>query len=181
VRSPGSAGLSTSADAHLARAVVGDGATSERSGQFSRAPGQDYAQVPRRSAAMRRSGGAWGPADLGLRATASAVFADRVDVACSRRRHCCGRFFLPAGSAEVDGVGAHHTWQRHANARKCFTQSPAVAVREGISRYVEAARKVTGGGRRSAQTPKPTYTGYDPAAVRVSRVKILGRGRLLSL
>jgi hypothetical protein len=39
-------------------------------------------------------------------------------------------------------------------------------MREGLSRYLDAARKVTGGGRRSAHAAKPTYSGYDPAAVR---------------
>ena len=39
-------------------------------------------------------------------------------------------------------------------------------MRDELSRYVEVARRVTGGGRRNAPAAKPTYTGYDPAAVR---------------
>jgi hypothetical protein len=42
----------------------------------------------------------------------------------------------------------------------------AAEMRDELSRYVNAARKVTGGGRRSAPASKPTYSGYDPAAVR---------------
>ena len=42
----------------------------------------------------------------------------------------------------------------------------AAEMREGLSRYVDAARKVTGGGRRSGPAAKPAYSGYDPAAVR---------------
>ena len=41
----------------------------------------------------------------------------------------------------------------------------AAEMRNGLSRYVEAARRVTGG-RRSAPASKPTHSGYDPAAVR---------------
>jgi hypothetical protein len=68
-RDAGIAGLSTSADAQLGRAAVGDGATltrSERSEQFSRAPSQDHVHVPRPPAATRRYGGTQGPTDLGL-------------------------------------------------------------------------------------------------------------------
>src|SRR4051812_11114705 len=43
--------------------------------------------------------------------------------------------------------------------------SPATG-KASLSRYVGAARKVTGGGRRSAPAAKPAYAGYDPAAVR---------------
>jgi hypothetical protein len=42
----------------------------------------------------------------------------------------------------------------------------AVEMRAGLSRYVNAARKVPGAGRPSAQAPYPAYAGYDPAAVR---------------
>src|SRR3712207_5475551 len=42
----------------------------------------------------------------------------------------------------------------------------AAELRDALSRYVDAARKVTGGGRRSAPPAKPTYAGYAPAAVR---------------
>ena len=35
----------------------------------------------------------------------------------------------------------------------------AAEMREGLSRYVDAARKVNGGGRRSAQAAKPTSSG----------------------
>jgi Lsr2 len=58
----------------------------------------------------------------------------------------------------------------------------ATEMREGFSRYVEAARKVTGGGRRSAPAPKPTYAGYDPAAVRAwaagQGIEVNARGRI---
>ena len=113
------AGLSTSADAQPEGAAVGDGATvtrAERSEQFSRAPCQDHTQVPRRPAATRRSGGAQGPTDLGLvrrppapcSPTVWALLAAGAVVAAVD-------FFLPAGSAEVDGAGAHHmAMSRHA-------------------------------------------------------------------
>jgi hypothetical protein len=42
----------------------------------------------------------------------------------------------------------------------------AAEMRDRLSRYVDAARKATGGGRRSAPATKPAYTGYDSAAVR---------------
>ena len=38
----------------------------------------------------------------------------------------------------------------------------AAEMRNELSRYVDAARKMTGGGRRSAPAAKPTYSGYDP-------------------
>ncbi len=55
-------------------------------------------------------------------------------------------------------------------------------MREGLSRYLDAARKVTGGGRRSAHAAKPTYSGYDPAAVRAwaagRGITVSPRGRI---
>ena len=58
----------------------------------------------------------------------------------------------------------------------------AAEMREELSRYVDAARKVTGGGRRSAPVAKPTYAGYDPAAVRAwaagQGIEVNARGRI---
>jgi hypothetical protein len=58
----------------------------------------------------------------------------------------------------------------------------AAEMREGLSRYVDAARQVTGGGRRSALAPKPTYSGFDPAAVRAwaagRGIEVNARGRI---
>ena len=58
----------------------------------------------------------------------------------------------------------------------------AAEMRKELSRYVEAARKVTGGERRSAQTAKPAYAGYDPAAVRAwaagQGIEVNARGRI---
>ena len=58
----------------------------------------------------------------------------------------------------------------------------AAEMREERSRYVDAARKVTGGGRWSAPTVKPTYSGYDPAAVRAwaagRGIEVNARGRI---
>ena len=58
----------------------------------------------------------------------------------------------------------------------------AAEMRAGLSRYVDAARKVTGGGRRSAQAAKPAYAGYDPAAVRAwaagQGIEVNARGRI---
>jgi uncharacterized protein (DUF4415 family) len=58
----------------------------------------------------------------------------------------------------------------------------AAEMRNGLSRYVDAARKVTGGGRRSAPAAKPTYAGYDPAAVRAwaagQGIEVNARGRI---
>jgi hypothetical protein len=58
----------------------------------------------------------------------------------------------------------------------------AATMREGLSRYVEVARKVPGGGRRSAPTAKPTYAGYDSAAVRAwaagQGIEVNARGRI---
>ena len=42
----------------------------------------------------------------------------------------------------------------------------ATEMRKGLSRYVDAARKATGGGRQNGPAAKPAYAGYDPAAVR---------------
>ena len=57
----------------------------------------------------------------------------------------------------------------------------AAEMREELSRYVEAARKVTGG-RRSAPAAKPTYAGYNPAAVRAwaagQGIEVNPRGRI---
>src|SRR4028119_324707 len=47
-----------------------------------------------------------------------------------------------------------------------LTEDNAAEMRDELSRYVDAARKVTGGGRRSAPVAKAAYAGYDPAAVR---------------
>ena len=58
----------------------------------------------------------------------------------------------------------------------------AAEMRKGLSRYVDAARKVTGGGRPSAQASKPAYAGYDPAAVRAwaagQGIEVNARGRI---
>src|SRR5687767_3479552 len=58
----------------------------------------------------------------------------------------------------------------------------AAEMRHGISRYVDATRKVTGRGRRSAPAAKPTYAGYDPAAVRAwaagQGIEVNARGRI---
>jgi hypothetical protein len=58
----------------------------------------------------------------------------------------------------------------------------AAEMREGLSRYVDAARKVTGGGRPSAQASKPAYTGYDSVAVRAwaagQGIEVSARGRI---
>ena len=58
----------------------------------------------------------------------------------------------------------------------------AAEMRDELSRYVEAARRVTGGGRRSAPAPKLTYSGYDPAAVRAwaagRGIEVNARGRI---
>ena len=58
----------------------------------------------------------------------------------------------------------------------------AAELRNAVSRYVEAARKVTGGGRRSAPVAKAAYAGYDPAAVRAwaagQGIEVNARGRI---
>ena len=57
----------------------------------------------------------------------------------------------------------------------------AAEMRNGLSRYVDAARNVTGGGRRRAPA-KPAYAGYDPAAVRAwaagQGIEVNARGRI---
>jgi uncharacterized membrane protein len=64
-----------------------------------------------------------------------------------------------------------------------LSESNADELRQALSRYVQAARKVTArGGRRGAQPAKSAYSGYDPAAVR-ARAKARGnevspRGRI---
>jgi hypothetical protein len=63
-----------------------------------------------------------------------------------------------------------------------LSHANAARMREELSRYVNAARKVTGGGRRGGQASKPTYSGYDPAAVRAwaagQGIKVNPRGRI---
>lgn len=59
----------------------------------------------------------------------------------------------------------------------------AAAMREALSRYVTAARKVSSsGGRRAAQPVRPAYSGYDPAAVRAwaagQGITVSPRGRI---
>ena len=58
----------------------------------------------------------------------------------------------------------------------------AAEMRDGLSRYVDAARKATGGERRSAPAMKPAHTGYDPAAVRAwaagQGIEVNARGRI---
>ena len=57
----------------------------------------------------------------------------------------------------------------------------AAEMRNELSRYVDAARKVTGGGGR-APAAKPAYAGYDPAAVRAwaagQGIEVNARGRI---
>ncbi|ADB76047.1 histone-like nucleoid-structuring protein Lsr2 [Geodermatophilus obscurus] len=57
----------------------------------------------------------------------------------------------------------------------------AAEMRDGLSRYVDTARRVTGG-RRSAPPAKLPYTGYDPAAVRAwaagQGIEVNARGRI---
>jgi hypothetical protein len=59
----------------------------------------------------------------------------------------------------------------------------AAAMRESLSRYVKAARKVSSSRRRSPGQPaKQTYSGFDPAAVRAwaagQGIKVSPRGRI---
>ena len=62
-----------------------------------------------------------------------------------------------------------------------LSNGSAAEMREGLSRYVDAARKVSGG-RRSAPAPKPAYAGYGPAAVRAwaagQGIEVNARGRI---
>ena len=57
----------------------------------------------------------------------------------------------------------------------------AAELRETLSRYVNAARKAPGGGRR-AVTGRASYSGYDPAAVRAwangQGIDVNARGRI---
>jgi hypothetical protein len=63
-----------------------------------------------------------------------------------------------------------------------LSEENAAEMREGLLRYAEAARKVSGGGRRSAPVGKPPYAGYDPAAVRAwaagQGIEVNARGRI---
>jgi hypothetical protein len=63
-----------------------------------------------------------------------------------------------------------------------LSEENAAEMREGLLRYAEAARKVSGGGRRSAPVAKPPYAGYDPAAVRAwaagQGIQVNARGRI---
>jgi hypothetical protein len=64
-----------------------------------------------------------------------------------------------------------------------LSDSNANELREALSRYVQAARKVSAsGGRRGAQPVKPAYSGYDPAAVRAwakgQGIVVSPRGRI---
>jgi nucleoid-associated protein Lsr2 len=64
-----------------------------------------------------------------------------------------------------------------------LSESNAAELRETLSRYVEAARKVSArGGRRGAQPAKPAYSGFDPAAVRAwargQGIEVSPRGRI---
>jgi hypothetical protein len=56
-------------------------------------------------------------------------------------------------------------------------------LREALSRYVNAGRKVSArGGRRGTQAANPPYAGYDPAAVRAwaagQDIEVSPRGRI---
>ena len=63
-----------------------------------------------------------------------------------------------------------------------LTEDKAAEMRDELCRYVDAARKVSGGGRRSAPAAKPAYVGYDPAAVRAwaagQGIEVNARGRI---
>ncbi|SDO15263.1 Lsr2 family protein [Geodermatophilus sp. DSM 45219] len=58
----------------------------------------------------------------------------------------------------------------------------AAAMREALSRYVKAARKLSSGGGRRAAAAKPAYSGVDPAAVRAwaagQGITVSPRGRI---
>ena len=62
-----------------------------------------------------------------------------------------------------------------------LTNDNAAELRATLSRYVNAARKASGGGRRAA-TGKASYSGYDPAAVRAwangQGIDVNARGRI---
>ncbi|SDN41666.1 Lsr2 family protein [Geodermatophilus sp. DSM 45219] len=55
-------------------------------------------------------------------------------------------------------------------------------MRETFAKYVIAARKVAGGGRRGGRASKPTFAEVDPAAVRAwaaaQGVAVSSRGRI---
>ena len=57
----------------------------------------------------------------------------------------------------------------------------AAELRQTLSRYVNAGRKTSGGGRR-AVTGNRSFTGYDPAAVRAwangQGIEVNARGRI---
>jgi hypothetical protein len=63
-----------------------------------------------------------------------------------------------------------------------LTNENADALREALSRYVNAARKVSGVGRRAAASGRTPYSGYDPAAVRAwangQGIEVNARGRI---
>ena len=59
----------------------------------------------------------------------------------------------------------------------------AAEMREALSRYINAARTVSGGAaRRGARAPKASSAGYDPAAVRAwaagRGIEVSPRGRI---
>jgi Lsr2 len=62
-----------------------------------------------------------------------------------------------------------------------LTEKNAADLRNALSRYVRAARKVSGG-RRSAPPSKPAFSEVDPAAVRAwaagQGIKVSPRGRI---
>ena len=62
-----------------------------------------------------------------------------------------------------------------------LTNENADELRKALSRYVDAARKVSGG-RRAAASGKASYSGYDPAAVRAwasgQGIEVNARGRI---
>jgi len=62
-----------------------------------------------------------------------------------------------------------------------LTEKNAADLRDALSRYVRAARKVSGG-RRSAPPSKPAFSEVDPAAVRAwaagQGIKVSPRGRI---
>ena len=63
-----------------------------------------------------------------------------------------------------------------------LSESNADELREAFSRYVRAARKVSASGRRGTQPAKPSFFGFDPAAVRAwakgQGIEVSPRGRI---
>ena len=64
-----------------------------------------------------------------------------------------------------------------------LSNESAAELREALSRYTKAARKVSGGGRRGAGAPKAaSSSSYDPAAVRAwaagRGIRVSARGRI---